>query len=66
MVLLAYAYLCQQRARPSNPGPLPTLPETLRQVALASLTIGLIEDQGLQRPDAERVAGYVMRRNTDW
>ncbi len=40
--------------------------ETLRQVVLASLTIGLMEDQGLKRPQAEQIAGYVLRRNTDW
>ncbi len=66
MVLLAYAYLCHLRAHADPQHPLPTLPETLRQVVLASLTIGLMEDQGLKRPQAEQIAGYVLRRNTDW
>lgn len=65
MVLLAYAFLSQLRAQGTN-GPLPTLPQTAREIGTARITLDMMRDQGLRKAKARHVAEMVVRRYTEW
>jgi SRSO17 transposase len=66
MVLLAYAFIAELRAKLSPGDKLPTLPSIVRLFVLEVATQQLMIDHNLLRKKAREIAGTMLRRYSDW
>lgn len=66
MVLLAYAFVSQLRAKAKGPGPFPTLGTVARAVEWEMATQALVGEHGLRRNRARSYAATVLRRTSAW